>query len=140
MRFMVIRKADEETEAGMLPSSQLINDMTDYNEQLVKSGMMKDGNGLHPSSRGARVSFRGGKPTVIDGPFTETKELIAGYSIIEAPSLQAVIEIVKRWPKSDGHGNAQIEIRQVLTAEELGFSDEQIARDAALRQVQQQQQ
>jgi hypothetical protein len=125
MQFMVIRKADAETEAGIMPSAQLINDMTSYNEKLVKRGVMKEGAGLLSSARGARVSFSNGKPTVVDGPFAEAKELIAGYSIIEAGSLAEVIEMVKDWPRSDGHGNAQIEIRQIATAESLGFDEEQ---------------
>ncbi len=128
MQFMVIRKADAETEAGVMPSKQLIDDMTSYNEKLVKRGVMKAGAGLLPSSKGAKVSFKNGKPSVVDGPFAETKELIAGYSIIEAASLAEVIEMVKDWPKSDGHGNVQIEIRQVVTAEDLGFDDEQLDR------------
>jgi hypothetical protein len=140
MKFMVIRKADAETEAFIMPSQQLIDDMTSYNEGLVKAGIMKAGDGLMPTSRGARVSFSGGKPTVIDGPFTEAKELVAGYSIIEVPSLAAAIEVVKNWPKSDAHGNAQIEIRQIFTAEDLGFNDEQIARAEKVRQQAQQQQ
>lgn len=128
MQFMVIRKADAETEAGVMPSPQLIDDMTSYNEKLVKRGVMKEGAGLLSSSKGARVSFSDGKPTVVDGPFSEAKELIAGYSIIEAASLADVIEMVKDWPQSDGHGNVQIEIRQVATAESLGFDEEQLAR------------
>ncbi|MDO8361018.1 MAG: YciI family protein [Devosia sp.] len=140
MKFMVIRKADAETEAGAMPSKKLIDDMTSYNEGLVRAGIMKDGNGLMSSSRGARVSFRSGKPRVVDGPFTEAKELIAGYSILEAGSLAEVIEIVKKWPPEDGHGNAQIEIRQLITAEDLGFSAEQIEREARLRQQAAQQQ
>ena len=140
MKFMIIRKADAETEASVMPSSALIEQMTDYNEGLVKAGVMKSGDGLMPSSRGARVSFANGKPTVIDGPFVEAKELIAGYSIIEAGSLQEVIEIARRWPPLDGHGNVQLEIRQVITAEDLGFTDEQIARSERLRQSAAQQQ
>lgn len=141
MEFMVIRKADAETEAGIMPSAQLIDDMTAYNEKLVASGAMKSGAGLMSSSRGARVSFSGGKPTVVDGPFVEAKELIAGYSIIEANSLAEVIEMVKDWPQSDGHGNAQIEIRQVVTADDLGFNEEQKARyDRLVEQEKQQQQ
>lgn len=128
MQFMVIRKADAETEAGVPPSPQLIDDMTSYNEKLVASGAMKSGAGLLPSSRGARVSFSNGKPSVFDGPFAEAKELVAGFSIVEAGSLAEVIEMVKGWPVSDGHGNVQIEIRQVATAEDLGFSDEQLER------------
>lgn len=140
MQFLVIRKADAETEAGVLPSAQVIDDMTSYNEKLVKSGAMRSGAGLMPSSRGARVSFSNGTPTVVDGPFAEAKELIAGFSIIEAASLQEVIEMVKGWPRSDGHGNAQIEIRQVVTAEDLGFSEEQLDRYNRMVEQEQQQQ
>ena len=128
MQFMVIRKADAETEAFVLPSQQLIEDMADYNEKMVRTHKVTMGTGLMPSSRGARVSFRNGKPTVIDGPFAEAKELIAGFSVIEAASLAEVIELVKDWPQSDGHGNVQVEIRQLMTAEDLGFNDEQKAR------------
>ena len=138
MQFMVIRKADAETEAGVMPSKELIDDMTAYNEMLVKRGAMKQGAGLLASSRGARVSFSNGKPTVIDGPFTEAKELIAGYSIIEAKSLAEVIELVKQWPQSDGHGNVQVEIRPLATAESLGFTEEQ--QDRYNKMVQQQMQ
>ncbi len=139
MQFMVIRKADAETEAGVMPSPQLIDDMTSYNEKLVKRGVMKGGGGLLSSAKGARVSFSNGKPTVIDGPFAEAKELIAGYSIIEAASLAEVIEMIKDWPQSDGHGSVQIEIRQVATAEALGFDQEQQNRYAKLVAQQQQQ-
>ena len=125
MEFLVIRKADAETEAGVVPSAQLIDDMTNYNARLVERGVMKAGAGLLPSSRGARVSFSAGMPTVVDGPFAEAKELIAGFSVIEANSLEEVIDMVRDWPKSDGHGNVQIEIRQIATAGDLGFSDEQ---------------
>jgi len=138
VEFMVIRKADAETEASVMPSKQLIDDMTAYNEKLVKAGAMKSGAGLLSSSRGARVSFSKGKPTVVDGPFAEAKELIAGYSIIEARSLAEVIELVKQWPQSDGHGNVQIEIRPLATAESLGFTDEQ--QDRYDKMVQQQMQ
>lgn len=139
MEFMVIRKADAETEAGMQPSKQLIDDMTSFNERLVGSGKMKSGAGLQPSSRGARVSFSNGKPKVIDGPFAEAKELIAGYSIVEANSLQEVIDLVKDWPPSDGHGNVQIEIRQLWTAAGLGFDQEQQERYEKMVQQNQQQ-
>ena len=141
MQFMVIRKADAETEAGVKPDPQLIDAMTSYNEKLVAKGMMKAGGGLTPSSRGARVSFANGKPTVIDGPFAEAKELVAGYSILEAASLADVIEMVKQWPPLDGHGNVQIEIRPVVTADELGFTAEQRERYARLveEEIQQQQ-
>jgi hypothetical protein len=132
VQFLVIRKADAETEAGVSPSPKLIDDMTSYNEKLVSRGVMKSGAGLLPSSKGARVSFSDGKPTVLDGPFSEAKELIAGFSVIEAGSLAEVIEMVRDWPQSDGHGNVQIEIRQIATAEDLGFSDEQRDRYAKL--------
>jgi hypothetical protein len=120
MRFMVIRKADEETEAGVLPSTELLEAMTRYNEELVKAGVMLAGEGLMASERGARVHFGAGKPTVIDGPFAEAKELVAGFSILEADSLADVIEWVKKWPVEDGHGNAEIEIRQVHEEEDFG--------------------
>ena len=138
MEFMVIRKADAETEAGAMPSKQVIDDMTGFNEKLVRSGAMKMGAGLTPSSRGARVKFSGGKPKVIDGPFAEAKELIAGFSIVEAKSLAEVIEIVKQWPQSDGRGNVEVEIRPIVTAEDLGFSEEQLARERRIREQQQQ--
>ena len=139
MEFMVIRKADAETEAAVQPGKQLIDDMTSYNEKLVASGRMKGGAGLQPSSRGARVSFSNGKPKVIDGPFAEAKELVAGYSIVEANSLQEVIDLVKDWPVSDGHGNVQIEIRPLWTMEGLGFDEEQQERYEKMVQQNQQQ-
>jgi hypothetical protein len=120
MRFMIIRKADAETEAGVMPSEQLIAAMMKYNEELVKAGAMLAGEGLQPSSKGARVKFSGGKPAVIDGPFTETKELIAGFTMIQAKSREEAIEWVKRWPAIDGHGEAEIEIRQVFEADDFG--------------------
>jgi hypothetical protein len=92
MRFMVIRKADAETEAGVMPGSDLIADMTHFHEEAAKAGIVIAGSGLMPSARGARVKFRNGKPTVIDGPFAEAKELIAGYTLIEVPSSEAAIE------------------------------------------------
>jgi hypothetical protein len=121
MRFMVIRKADEETEAGVLPSTELLEAMGRYNEELVKAGVMLAGEGLMASDRGARLHFDGaGTTTVIDGPFAEAKELVAGFSMVEADSLADVIELVKKWPVEDGHGNAEIEIRQVHEAEDFG--------------------
>jgi len=132
MQFLVIRKADAETEAGVMPSAQLIDDMTSYNAKLVERGVMKSGAGLLGSSKGARVSFSNGKPTIIDGPFAEAKELIAGFSVIEASSLAEVIDMVREWPQSDGHGNVQIEIRQIATADDLGFDEDQQKRYQAL--------
>ncbi len=122
MRFMIIRKADSETEAGMMPTEDLLSAMGKYNEEMVKAGVMLEGSGLKPSSAGARVSFANGKPTVTDGPFAETKELIAGYSIIEVGSKEEAIAWVKRWPAVDGHGAAQIEIRQVYEMDDFGES------------------
>jgi len=121
MRFMVIRKADEETEAGVLPTTELFEAMTRYNEELVKAGVMVAGEGLMASDRGVLVKFEAtGRKTVIDGPFAESKELVAGFSILKADSLEEVLEWVKKWPVEDGHGNAEIEIRQVHEAEDFG--------------------
>ena len=113
MRFMILRKADRDTEAGVLPDQELIAAMTEYNEALVKAGAMRAGEGLHPSSAGVRVKFSRGKPHVIDGPFAEAKELVAGFTMIEVGSKQEAIDWVKRWPPLDGGGNAEIEIREV---------------------------
>ncbi|WP_367115152.1 YciI family protein [Actinophytocola sp.] len=117
---MIIRRADEDTEAGVPASTELFEAMTKYNEELVKAGVMLDGAGLQPSVKGAKVRFTGGRPTVIDGPFTEAKELIAGYTMIEVDSLADAIEWVKKWPKLDGGGNVKIEIRQVAGPEDYG--------------------
>jgi hypothetical protein len=132
---MIIRRADDETEAGALPSTELLDAMGKYNEELVKAGVMLDGAGLHPTSRGAKVRFSKGTKSVIDGPFTEAKELIAGYSIIEAASLDEVIERVKRWPTIDGHGNVTIEIRRVAAIEEYDTAtDEVIEQERRMRE------
>ena len=120
MRVMVLIKADKDTEAGVLPSEQLLADMGKYNEALVKAGIMLAGEGLHPSSKGARVKFSGGKLTVIDGPFTEAKELIAGFWLWQVKSIDEAIEWVKRLPNPDGVEEAEIEIRQVFEMEEFG--------------------
>lgn len=133
MRFMILRKADEETEAGMKPSEELIEAMARYVEEMVKAGVMISGDGLQPSSKGARVKFRGGKPTVIDGPFTETKELVAGVSIIEVASKEEAIEWVRRWPQIDGHGNVEIEIRPMYELQDFGDS-EGVAHHARLQE------
>ena len=118
MRFMIIRKADKNTEAGVLPTQELLAAMMKYNEELVKAGVMLQGEGLQPSSKGTRVKLHGGKPVVIDGPFTETKELIAGFTMIQVRSKEEAIEWVKRWPVEDG--DAELEIRQVFEAEDFG--------------------
>jgi hypothetical protein len=120
MRFIILRKADQRTEAGVMPSEQLLAAMGNYNEELVKAGVMLAGEGLQPSSKGARVKFSKGKPTVIDGPFTEAKELIAGFTMIQVKSKAEAIEWAKRWPPLDGDGEVEIEIRQVFEAEDFG--------------------
>jgi hypothetical protein len=112
MQFMILRKADASTEAGVLPDQALLAAMGAYNKELAKAGMMRAGEGLHPSSRGVRVRFSGGKPTVTDGPFTEAKELIAGFTMIEAASREEAIRWVSRWPVEDAGGNAALEIRE----------------------------
>jgi hypothetical protein len=120
MRVMVLIKADKDTEAGILPSEQLLDDMGKYNEELVKAGIMLAGEGLHPSSKGKRVRFSHGKTTVIDGPFTEAKELIAGFWLWQVKSLEEAVEWVKRIPNPDGVEEAEIEIRQVFDMEDFG--------------------
>ena len=119
MRFMVIVKADKNTEAGVMPSQELLTEMGKFNEELVKAGVMLAGDGLQPSSKGARVKFSGAKRTVIDGPFTETKDLVAGYWIWQCKSLQEAIEWVKRCPNPTGTESV-IEIRQLFEAEDFG--------------------
>ena len=119
MRVMVIVKASKESEAGELPSSELLTEMGKFNEELVKAGVMLAGDGLQASSKGARVRFEGKKRTVIDGPFAETKELIAGYWIWQVKSLQEAIEWVKRCPNPTGE-ESEIEIRRVFEAEDFG--------------------
>jgi len=134
MRFMVFLKADEQTEAGVLPSAEIIEAMTNYNEDLVKAGVMLAGEGLAPSSQGARIKFEGGKKTVTDGPFTESKELVAGFWMLQCKSLDEAIEWVKRSPLD---GGAEVEIRQVFEAEDLGegFTPELQEREAELRRI-----
>ena len=117
MRVMVLIKANKDTEAGVMPSEQLLTEMGKYNEELVKAGVMLAGEGLHPSSKGARVKYSGGKLTVIDGPFTETKELICGFWLWQVKSKEEAIEWLKRSPFD---GGAEIEIRQVFEAEDFG--------------------
>lgn len=119
MRCMILIKATKETEAGVMPSEQLLKDMTAYNEQLVKAGIMLDGEGLHASAKAARVRFSGEKRTVIDGPFPETKELIAGFWLWQVRDLQEAIEWVKRCPNPTGE-ESEIEIRPVFEAEDFG--------------------
>src|SRR5438128_2554039 len=117
MRFMVIVKANKDSEAGILPSTEILTAMGKFNEELVKAGVMLAGEGLHPSSKGVRVRFSGGKHTVIDGPFAETKELIAGFWLWQVKSKQEAIEWLKRAPFG---GGTEVEIRQVFEADDFG--------------------
>jgi hypothetical protein len=132
---MVIVRASRETEAGVMPSEQLLRDMGNYNEQLVNAGIMEAGEGLHPSAKGARVRFSGAKRTVIDGPFTETKELVAGFWIWKVKSLQEAIEWVKKCPNPTGE-ESEIEIRPIFEADDFGesFTPELRAQEERLRE------
>lgn len=124
MRFMMIVKANKDTEAGVIPSEELISAMGKYNEELMKAGVLLDGAGLKPTSKGARVRFSGGKPTVIDGPFTEAKELIAGYWIIQVRSREEAIEWAKRAPAPHGpHQDGEIELRQFFEMDDFAPSE-----------------
>jgi hypothetical protein len=130
---MVLVKADAKTEAGVLPSKDLVVAMGKFNEEMVKAGVMLAGEGLHPSSKGARLKFDGAKVAVTDGPFPETKDLVAGFWLIEVPSKAAAIEWLSRAPFADGE---EIELRQVFEAEDFGddvFPPEEVAREKALR-------
>jgi hypothetical protein len=119
MRFMVMVKATKDSEAGAMPDEKLLADMGRYNDELVKAGVMLAGEGLHPSSKGARVRFSGSKRTVIDGPFAETKELVAGFWIWQVKSMEEAIEWVKRCP-NPMPGESDIEIRQIFEADDFG--------------------
>ena len=134
MRFMIIVKATKDSEAGVMPSEQLLTEMGKFNEELVKAGVMLAGEGLQPSSKGARVRFSGSRRTVIDGPFAETKELIAGYWLWQVKSKEEAIEWVKRCPNTMP-GESEIEIRQVFEAEDFGeeFTPEARAREERVR-------
>ena len=131
---MILLQADKNTEAGVMPDEKLRAAMGKYNEELVKAGVMLAGEGLHPSSKGARVTFSGGKRTVVDGPFAETKELLAGFWMFNVKSKQEAIEWVKRCP-NPLEGEAEIEIRQVFEAEDFGaeFTPELRAQEERLR-------
>jgi hypothetical protein len=132
MRFMVIVKADQASEAGVLPSKELLAEMGKYNEELAKAGVMLAGEGLQASSKGARVRFSGNKRSVIDGPFSETKELIAGFWLWQVRSKEEAIEWLKRAPFRDG----EVEIRQVFEAEDFGaeFTPELREQEERIRQ------
>jgi hypothetical protein len=136
MRFMMIVKATRDSEAGVMPSQELIDAMMKYNEELVKAGVLLAGEGLHPSSSGIRISYPtpGGKPVVTDGPFAETKELIAGFWLIQVKSREEAIAWAMRAPDPHGGGEGQIELRQVFDAPELTQDPETLAKEAELRQ------
>lgn len=134
MRFMIIRRADKDTEAEVLPGQELWAAMLAYNEEMAKAGVFLQGEGLRASRRGARVKFSGGKAMVTDGPFTEVKELIAGFTMIQVKSREEALEWVRRWPKEDG--DVELELRQVFEAEDFGseFTPELQAHEKRVRE------
>ena len=123
MRFMVIVKATPESEAGRMPSQRLLAEMGAFNETLVQAGVMLAGDGLQPSSKGARVRFSGAERVVVDGPFAETKELIAGFWILQARSKAEVVEWMRRCPNPNEYGDGEVEIRQIFEAEDFAPAD-----------------
>jgi hypothetical protein len=124
MRFMIIVKATKDSEAGVMPEEKLIAEMAKYHEELARAGVLLDGSGLQPSSKGWRIKYSGKKRTVIDGPFAETKELIAGYTLIQVRSRQEAMEWTKRFPNPAGNGKeAEIEVRQLFELEDFGPSE-----------------
>jgi hypothetical protein len=135
MRFMLLRKADAKTEAGVLPDQRLLAVMGNFMEEMVKAGVLLAGEGLQPSSKGARVKFSGGKPKVTDGPLTPIDQLLAGFCLIQVKSKEEAIEWVTRWPALDGDGELEIEIRQVYEAEDFGaeFTPEMREREERMR-------
>jgi hypothetical protein len=135
MRFMVMVKANKDSEAGVLPDTKLLADMGKFNEELIKAGVMLAGEGLQPSSKGARVRFSAAKRTVIDGPFAETKELVAGFWLWQVKSKEEAIEWVKRCPNPFPGSESEIEIRQVFEAEDFGaeFTPELRAQEERIR-------
>ena len=135
MRFMVLVKADKNSEAGILPDEKLLAEMGKYNEELARAGVLLAGEGLHPSSRGARVRFSGARRTVIDGPFPETQQLIAGFWMLQVKSKEEAIEWVKRAPNPFPGTESELEIRQVFEAEDFGaeFTPELREQEARLR-------
>ena len=120
MRFMIIRKGDAETEAGTMPSRELAQAMMDYHEEMGRHLKILGGDGLRPTRDGAKVKFRDGKPLVVDGPFTETKEIVAGYTLLEADSLETVLKWARKWPPLDAGGHVELEIRRLYEVEDFG--------------------
>ena len=135
MRFMIIRRADQQTEAGVMPSEQMLTLMGNYMKEISDAGILLAGEGLKPSSEGARVKFTNGKPRVIDGPFSETKELIGGYLLIRASSKEEAIAWAKRWPALDLEQNVELEIRQLFEEDDFGdeFTPELRKQEADMR-------
>jgi len=124
MRFMIIIRANADTEAGVMPEESLLAAMTDFHEELAKAGVLLDASGLKPSSHGWRIQYRGGKRTVIDGPFAETKELIAGYTLIEVRSREEAMQWAARYPAPMGeHADGEIEVRELYDLEDFEHSD-----------------
>lgn len=135
MRFMIIRRADADTEAGIFPDDPtLFEAMVRYNQEMADAGVLKGGDGLQPTSRGALIRFSGGKPTVTDGPFAEAKELIAGFTLIEVGSREEALEWVKRWPREDGNGNVTLELRQIYELDDFGDATTPELREQERRQ------
>jgi hypothetical protein len=120
MRFMMIVKASKDSEAGVMPKEDMLAAMAKYNEEMIRAGVMLGGDGLKPSARGARIKFSRGKPKVTDGPFTEAKELIAGYTIIQVASREDALAWVKKWPVEDGDGEVELELRELYEADDFG--------------------
>jgi hypothetical protein len=135
MRFIVMVKASPESEAGVMPSQQLLAEMGKFNEELVKAGVMLEGEGLHPSSKGARIKFSGSKRTVVDGPFAESKELVAGFWVWQVRSKEEAIEWAKRCPNPTG-AEGELEIRQIFEADDFGaeFTPELREQEERLRE------
>ena len=124
MRFLIIDKATKDSEAGAMPEEKLLAEMATYHEELSKAGVLLDGSGLHPSSKGWRIQYSGGKRTAIDGPFIETKELIAGYTLIQVKSREEALEWTRRFPNPAGEGaNGEIEVRQLFELDDFGPSE-----------------
>ena len=122
MRFMILVKASKDSEAGVMPSEELLTAMADYHEQLAKAGVLLDGNGLQASSKGWRIKYSGGKRTVVDGPFAETKELVAGYTIIQVKSREEAMEWTRRFPNPHNE-EGEIEVRPMFELEDFGASE-----------------
>ena len=120
MRFMIIRKADADTEARKMPSRDLAAAMMAYNEEMARAGILLGGDGLRPTADGFRVRFADGKPTVIDGPFAEAKELVAGYTLIQVNSREEAVEWARKWPALDADGQAYLEVRQLYEIDDFG--------------------